>query len=104
MSPATTHTEEVPGIGTFTFRRRTIRDQVGIQAEELRILGGPCQDDELRTMARALAELGALTVTAPEGWNIADVDPFDDEAMMRVFQVYGVLRAAGARFRHRAGA
>ena len=104
MSIASTHTEEVPNIGTFTFRRRTIRDQVGIEAEELRILGGPCADKELRTIARAIAELAALTVTAPEGWSVADVDPFDDEAMARVFLVYGVLRAAGARFRRGAGA
>ena len=99
MTPPTTHVEDVPGIGAFTFRRRTIRDQVGIQAEARRILGGATDDKDLENMAFALAELGTLTVAGPEGWDLSAVDPFDEEAMNRVWRVYGVLRAAGARFR-----
>lgn len=99
MQQHRTYPVEVPGVGNFVFRRRVLRDQVGIEAEAIRILGGPTEDKGLQSTALALATLAALTVTAPDEWDLDNVDPLDDEAVARVFQVYGRLRQAEDDFR-----
>ena len=90
---------EVDGIGSFTFRRRTIRDQFRIEAEANRMLGGPVEDDMLKMGAAAFATLLALTVEAPPGWDIEAFDPLDDVSTARVFLVHRRLRETEATFR-----
>lgn len=91
----------VDGVGTFTFRRRTMRDQLKIEAEATSILGAPLDgtDGRLSMSAVALATLGVLTVAAPDGWDLDAVDPLDEEAVARVFAVYEAFRNEEARFR-----
>jgi hypothetical protein len=91
----------VDGIGVFTFRHRALRDQFRIEGEASRLLGGPVDDPLLRAGAVAFATLAVLTITAPDGWNLDTLDPFDPSGSAgRLFQVHGALREAEDRFRH----
>jgi hypothetical protein len=90
---------EVPGIGAFTFRQRTMRDQIRIEAEAGRILGGSTENAGLEAIARTMATLGVLTVESPPGWSVDDMDPFDDGAVESLMKVHGGLRDAERRFR-----
>lgn len=99
-----THEVAVEGVGTFVFRRRTFRDQLRIEAEALRILGGPTSDPKLDTIALSISTLSVLTVTAPAEWNVEEFDPFDPGASELLLKVYGGLRLAEDTFRGRAAA
>ena len=84
---------EVAPFGRFTFRRRQIRDQIRIEADAERLLGGPVEDIGLSNAAFALATLQVLTVAAPPGWDLGAVDPLDRAALEDVYRVFGRLRA-----------
>lgn len=90
---------EVPGIGGFTFRARKIRDEVQIQAEASRIMGGPCDATGVLNVAVAMATLSVLLTEKPEGFSIDDLDPLDGESIKTIFAVYGGLRTAEDEFR-----
>ncbi len=94
-----TYHVDVDDIGTFTFRRRVIRDQIRIEAEAFRILGGPIDDADLHHIALAMATLSTLTVTAPKGWNVEELDPLERSETAKLWSVYGGLRAAEEKFR-----
>jgi hypothetical protein len=89
----------VPSVGDFTFRRRSLPAQLRIEAEALRILGGPAHDDGLMVTALALATIAVLAVTVPDGWNTDDIDPLDNESVAKVFAVVAALREAEQRHR-----
>lgn len=97
-------TVSVPGIGDFVFRRRAIRDQLRIEAEARRILGGPTDDDTLHGLALQMATLGALTLNTPEGWDLEDLDPLDPTAILQITEVHRALREEEDRFRRPTGA
>lgn len=90
---------EVEGIGAFTFRHRTMRDQFRIEGEAARFLGGPCDDQALHSGAVSFATLLILTVESPPGWDIEQVDPLDKDALEQVFEVARRLREVEATFR-----
>lgn len=93
------HKITVEGIGEFAFRRRTLGDQMRIEGDSDRMLGGPVSDPGLRGISLALATLGRLTEMAPEGWDIEAVDPLDENAVARILKVHEALRAAEDEFR-----
>ena len=104
MIPAKTLTATVEGIGAFTFRRRTLRDEIKIGAEHERLTEGlEATSDGFRRLTYMLAALDVLTVTAPEGWDPMAMDPLDAESFTKVGAVYGGLREAEERFRAGAG-
>ena len=84
---------------TFSASLAGVGDEVKIQAEAERILGGATTNETLQAVARAIAELQVLTVTAPDGWDVEEVDPFDDDAVAEVMRAHGGLRAAEVKFR-----
>lgn len=90
---------DVPGIGAFSFRIRSLRDQFRIEAEASRILGGPIDDDLLKAGANAFATLMVLTETSPDGWNPEDFDPLDSVATEKIFEVHRRLRQQEIAFR-----
>lgn len=94
---------EVDGIGSFTFRTRTIRDQFAVEGEASRVLGGPCDDEALRAGAISFATLLVLTVEAPPGWDIEGFDPLDPAATAKIFDVARRLREVEATFRAGSG-
>lgn len=88
-------------MGTFYFRRRTMRDQLLMQAEFQRLaagLDGPGQQAE-RMAAEALATLPMLTVEAPPGWDYEELDPLDGRDWAKLGAIYGGLRTAEGKFR-----
>jgi hypothetical protein len=91
------HIEE---IGTFTFARRTMRDQFRIQAEIARLTEGvsPVPDD-LNIAASAVATIKTLTVVAPDGWDIDAMDPLEEDTYQKLVSVFGALRAREESFR-----
>lgn len=99
MSVPATFPVEVDGIGTFVFRKRTMRDQYKIEAEASRMMGGPCDDEPLRLGAICYSALTVLTVEPPPGWSIEDFDPLDPDTTQKIFAVHRRLREVEAGFR-----
>ncbi len=100
---ADTFDVDVPDIGTFTFRKRTYRMQMRIEAEASRLLGGPVLDPWLQNGAEAVATLMVLSAVTPPGWDIDAIDPFaPEEGTSRLLKVYGALRDQERRFRESA--
>jgi hypothetical protein len=92
---------EVPDLGTFKFRHRTIKDQLWIEREAMEMLGGETESAHLRSCAIALATVERLTIEAPDGWDIQTVDPLDGGAVSEVYRVFGELVSTESRFRGR---
>lgn len=90
----------VDGVGTFTFAKKSFRDQVAIEVEYARLTEGvETVTNFLYNIATAMATLTVLTVTAPDGWDINALDPEDDESYMKLMKVWGALRDKQSAFR-----
>lgn len=98
-----TFTIDVPGIGKFTFRRRTIRDDIAIAARWETLLGGITSPSVyLDSLASAVATYEALAVAYPEGWEpatVAEMDAVMDDRITELRTVYGALCAREDEFR-----
>ena len=91
---------EVEPIGTFTFAKRTMRDELRILAEVSRLTEGvESPTAQLSVLAGWLAPLKVLTVRAPEGWDLETLDPLDPESYQKLIKVYGALRDKEGSFR-----
>lgn len=101
MKEPKTFTVEVPEIGTFTFRQRTMRDLVRIGAEYGRMTDGvEAMPAGISAFAEALSDLTVLTVSGPEGWNLDAMDPLDESSVGKVMRVFGALRDKETSFRN----
>ena len=102
--PKGNHRVEVDGVGSFLFRHRTLKLQIAIEAGMERVTLGPVQGAGLRLFAAAIATLETLTVEGPDGWDLDEIDPLDDEEFAKVEKVFGRLRDVEETFRkERAG-
>lgn len=99
MNSPATFPVEVDGIGSFTFRKRTLDAQFKIEAGAVRLLGGDAPSASLYALAISFATVEHLAVTVPEGWAIKEIDPLDDEQMDQVQKVFGRLREKELTFR-----
>ena len=93
---------EVPveGVGNFLFARRTLADELAVQREYARIIDGVENPTEwLATMAGWLSVLRTITIRAPEGWSLDDMDPLDPATYEKLFKVYSALRDKEGSFR-----
>ena len=100
MIPARFHVT-VEGVGEFTFRNRTIRDQIWIEAETLRITGGETSDVALKVAAEKIATIARLAIEKPAGFDPEAIDPFDRDDIARLLSVGGALQLAEDGFRGR---
>jgi hypothetical protein len=92
----------VDGIGAFTFARRNMRRELSIGAEYSRIIEGvPTPTPWLDTIAGWISALKVLTLKAPEGWDIDELDPLDDESYSKLLKVHAALRAKEGSFRRK---
>lgn len=92
--------ESVDGIGTFTFARRNMRSELAIAAEFSRLSEGIATPSAfLETVGGWIATLKVLTLVAPDGWVLDEMDPLDDENYARLMKVHGALRAREDLFR-----
>lgn len=96
---ATDFTVDVEGIGTFTFGRRRLADEVKIQVEYARLTEGVQPTPWLDLVATWLATLKILTVRAPDDWDIDEMDPLDEGTYSRLMKVHAALREKEDSFR-----
>lgn len=96
---ATDFTVDVDGVGTFTFGRRTMRDEIKIQVEYARLIEGVEPTEWLESVAGWLATLRVLTVLAPDGWDIDDLDPLDSATYTKLARVNTELATKERSFR-----
>lgn len=89
----------VDGIGTFTFGRRKLADEIAIQVEYARIIDGVQPTDWLALVAGWISALKVLTVRAPAGWDIDEMDPLDDDTYAKLMQVHAKLVEKERSFR-----
>lgn len=93
----------VEGIGTFTFGRRTMKDEIKIQVEYARLIDGAPATEWLSRVCGWISTLSVMTVRAPEGWDISEMDPLDDDVYAQMFTVFVAMRAKEDSFRKKPG-
>ena len=89
----------VEGIGVFRFGKRKMADEIAIQVEYARLIQGVDPTDWLANVCGWISTLKVMTVRAPEGWDIDDLDPLDDETYLKLANVYGALTERERSFR-----
>ena len=91
---------DVEGVGVFTFARRNMRTELAIAAEFSRLSEGIATPSAfLETVGGWIATLKILTLKAPEGWDLDELDPLDDGNYARLMNVHAALRAKEDSFR-----
>lgn len=91
---------DVPNVGTFSFAKRMLRDELRIAAEYSRLTEGVETPTEwLQLVGGWIAALTVLTVSAPAGWNIETMDPLDRDTYNKLREVHSALRAKEESFR-----
>ncbi len=86
---------DVTDIGAFTFKRRTMRDELRIGVEYSVLTGGVHNPTPwLDFISNVFATLTVLTESAPDGWDIEAMDPLDAETYLKITAVYSALIAA----------
>jgi hypothetical protein len=91
---------EVPSVGTFSFAKRMLRDELRISAEYSRVTEGvETPTAWLQLVGGWYAALKVLTVTAPLGWDIDNLDPLDQESYTKLRTVHAALREKEQSFR-----
>jgi hypothetical protein len=89
----------VDGIGTFTFGRRKMSDQMAIHRQLSAIYGGVEPNEWLFRVGTWTATLNVMTVHAPDGWDIEEMDPLDDATYDKMRRVWEALREREETFR-----
>lgn len=90
---------EVEGVGSFTFGRRKMKDEIDIQVEFARLVQGVEPTQWLQMVCGWLAAFKVLTVRAPEGWDLDEMDPLDDDTYKKMALVFDALREKESSFR-----
>lgn len=94
----------VEGVGTFTFARRTLNDELRVQAEHSRIVDGVEQPTVwLHNLATWMSALRVLMVSAPSGWVLEELDPIETETFQQIDAIYRAMRAKEDSFRKKSG-
>lgn len=89
----------VENVGSFTFGKRTMKDEIKIQVEYARLIEGVDPTEWLETVCGWIATLKVLTVNAPDGWDIDSMDPLDQDTYGRMASVHAALRDQERSFR-----
>lgn len=103
MTP-NTYVVNVPEIGTFEIRKRTLGVQMKIHAELNRLTeGAPLStlSDWFIDLCGLVAELKGLIIKSPDGWSMDEVDTLDD-GYDRLRAVYRAIRTQEDSFRTQA--
>lgn len=90
---------DVNGIGRFRCARRSLSIEVEVQREYASMAGGVAPTAWLMTLAEYLSTLRVLIVDAPEGWDMENMDPLDDETYQKLGRVFAALREREETFR-----
>lgn len=105
MAEATTQEFElnVEGVGNFVFLKRNFAREFAIQREYARLIDGVKPTEWLSSVGTWMSTLKVLTVKAPDGWVLEELDPLDDATFAKLFKVTEELRAKEDSFRGRTG-
>lgn len=95
----TDYTVTVENVGTFTFAKRTMRDEIDVQVEFARIINGVEPTAWLEAVGGWMSTLRVLTVRAPDGWDLDGFDPFDPETYAKLRAVHSALVEKERSFR-----
>lgn len=95
---------DVDGIGTFIFGKRSMRDEIKIQVEYARLIEGVEPTEWLALVAGWISVLKVLTVMAPPGWDIDELDPLDDASYAKLGKVHKALTDKERSFRSKPAA
>lgn len=90
---------DVENVGSFTFGKRNMRDEIKIQVEYARMIEGVTPTAWLAAVAGWIATLKVMTVRAPDGWVLDDLDPMDDTTYAKLQLVNEKLEAKERSFR-----
>ncbi len=90
---------DVEGIGSFSFGKRNMRDEIRIQVEFARMIDGVDPTEWLSLVAGWLSTLKVMTVRSPEGWNVDELDPLDSATYAKLKKVSDALDAKELSFR-----
>ncbi len=91
---------DVEGVGRFSFAKRKLADEMQIAVEySVMTQGIPVPSEWLGIMAGAVSQLRVLTVTAPDGWDVDEMDPLDEETYAKIIKVHRALRDKEYSFR-----
>lgn len=99
----TDFTVPVEGIGSFTFGRRKMADEIKIQVAYARMIEGVEPTQWLSLVSGWLSALMILTVRAPEGWDLEELDPLDNDTYAKLKSVYDALTLKEQSFRRSNG-
>lgn len=93
---------QVDGLGSFTFGRRTMRDEFAIAAEYSRLTEGVATPtDFLHVYARAFSTVKVLQVASPGSWDVEQLDPQENASYAQLIGVFDALRVQEADFRRK---
>ena len=97
---AKTYQLDIPDVGSFTVRRRNMAVSVAITAEYNRLTEGQNSvSDFFGRFCTVYSTLKVLIVAGPEGWNLEELDPDDEESYNLMHKVYGGIREKEDFFR-----
>lgn len=103
LAQPTDFTIPVDGVGVFTFGKRTMRDEIAIQVAYARYIDGVEPTAWLQAVCGWLSSLSVLTVRAPDGWDLDELDPLDDDSYRRLKLVHDALSEKELSFRRGPG-
>lgn len=95
---------EVEGVGTFIFGRRTLKDELRIQAEYSRITEGVDTPTlMLYTLGIAIATIRILMVQGPVDFDLDALDPVEEDTFTQLQAIYEGVKAKEYSFRKKSG-
>ncbi len=90
----------VPDVGSFTFGKRTMGDEIAIQVQFAKMIDGVEQPTMwLQTVCGWLAVLRVLMVRHPDSFDMDDLDPQDDATYAKLAKVHDALITKERSFR-----
>lgn len=101
IAKETDYTVNVENVGTFTFAKRTMRDECAIQVEFASIINGVEPTEWLQAVGGWLSTLRVLTVRSPDGWDLEELDPLEADTYAKLKAVYEALVTKERSFRRK---
>lgn len=90
----------VEKLGTFTFARRTLADEIAIQVERSKILDGTIHPtDFLWNIAVWMSALRVLMVSAPRDFDLEALDPLEQGTFDTISSIFVEMRKKEDSFR-----
>lgn len=94
---------DVEGVGRFVFGRRQMADEIKIHVEYARMTEAVTPTPWLDQIATWLATLKVMTVKSPDGFNLDELDPLDDDVYANLMKVYMAFAEKERSFRGNKG-